>query len=180
MLCQKWLFSWGESLDRFMISQTVEYALRAIVTIAQHEGEPCTAKTIAEITQVPLPYLCKLMQGLVRGKLVKSQRGLHGGFVLTKTPGEITIFDVIDVIEPLKRILTCPLGIQSHGTTLCPLHRRLDKAMEATEAILRATTLAEMLAQPGRITPLCEERKLVTLGVGSRPRKVEQPAQKKR
>ena len=163
-----------------MISQTVEYALRAIVTIAQHEGEPCTAKKIAEITKVPLPYLSKLMQGLVRGKLVNSQRGLHGGFVLTKTPQEITILDVIDVIEPFKRILTCPLAIQSHGTTLCPLHRRLDKAMEATEMILRATTLAEMLTQSGGVTPLCEEKKLITLGLGSGTKKVEPPAKKKR
>ena len=44
-----------------MISQTVEYALRAIVTIAQHEGVPCTAQKIAEITQVPAPYLSKMM-----------------------------------------------------------------------------------------------------------------------
>lgn len=180
MRFQRKLFSSDGSLDRSMISQTVEYALRAIVTIAQHEGKPCTAKKIAEITQVPLPYLSKLMQGLVRGKLVNSQRGLHGGFVLTKTPQEITILDVIDVIEPFKRILTCPLGIESHGTTLCPLHRRLDKAMEATESILRATTLAEMLGQPGSVTPLCEEKKLVTLGLGSGPKKVEQPAKKKR
>ncbi len=149
-----------------MISQTVEYALRAILTIAQHEGQPCTAKKISEITQVPLPYLSKLMQGLVRGGLVKSQRGLHGGFVLTWHPQELTILDVINVVEPFKRIRECPLGIQSHGTTLCPLHRRLDSAMEATETAFRETTVAEVLAQPGSVSPLCEDRKLVTLGAG--------------
>ena len=46
-----------------MISQTVEYALRAIVTIAQHNGEACTSQQISKITQVPAPYLSKLMQG---------------------------------------------------------------------------------------------------------------------
>lgn len=61
-----------------MISQTVEYALRAIVTIAQHDGTPCTAQKISSITKVPAPYLSKLMQGLVRGNLVTSKRGLHG------------------------------------------------------------------------------------------------------
>ncbi|MEZ6131897.1 MAG: Rrf2 family transcriptional regulator [Planctomycetaceae bacterium] len=149
-----------------MISQTVEYALRAIVTIAQHEGQPCTAKKISEITQVPLPYLSKLMQGLVRGGIVNSQRGLHGGFVLIKQPTDLTILDVVNVVEPLKRIVKCPLGIQSHGSTLCPLHRRLDTAIEATETIFRNTTLAEMLSQPGSVTPLCEEQKLVSLGSG--------------
>ncbi|MCA9229993.1 MAG: Rrf2 family transcriptional regulator, partial [Planctomycetales bacterium] len=112
-----------------MISQTVEYALRAIVTIAQHEGRPCTARQISEITQVPAPYLSKLMQGLVRSSIVRSQRGLHGGFVLAQEPGTLTIWNVVDAVEPFRRIHTCPLGIDSHGAKLCSLHRRLDEAM---------------------------------------------------
>ena len=146
-----------------MISQTVEYALRAIVTIAQFEGQPCTARKISEITQVPSAYLSKLMQGLVRGGLVNSQRGLHGGFVLTKDPGKLTFLDIVDVIEPIKRIHDCPLGIASHGATLCPLHRRLDDVMEATEQMLRETTVAEVISDPGSVTPLCEHQKTVTL-----------------
>ncbi len=150
-----------------MISQTVEYALRAIVTIAQHEGRACTAKKLAEITQVPLPYLSKLMQGLVRGGLVTSQRGLHGGFLLTRDLGNLTILDVVNVVEPIKRILHCPLNLQSHGTNLCPLHRRLDNAIAATEKVFRETTVVEMLSEPGSVTPLCEVQKLISLGVGS-------------
>ncbi|MGE0376544.1 MAG: Rrf2 family transcriptional regulator [Planctomycetaceae bacterium] len=146
-----------------MISQTVEYALRAIVTIAQHDGAPCTARKIAEITRVPSAYLSKLMQGLVRSRLVSSQRGLHGGFVLTRDPRELTIWDIVDAVEPIPRIRECPLGLRTHGTHLCPLHRRLDQAMETIEAQFRQTTVAEILAQPGSVTPLCEERKLISL-----------------
>ncbi len=150
------------------------------MTIAQQEGQPCTAKKIAEITQVPLPYLSKLMQGLVRGGVVNSQRGLHGGFVLTKQPDQFSILDIINVVEPIKRIHECPLKIHSHGTNLCPLHRKLDNAIEATETIFRETTLADMLAQPGSVTPLCEERKLVPLGTASRTKKAKRkPAKKK-
>jgi len=159
-----------------MISQTVEYALRAIVTIAQHDGQPCTAKKLAEITQVPLPYLSKLMQGLVRGGLVSSQRGLHGGFLLRSDPKDLTIMDVVSVVEPIKRIVQCPLNIQSHGTNLCPLHRRLDNAMAATEKVFRETTVAEMLSQPGSVTPLCEEKKLISLGLGSATKVKSKPA----
>ena len=159
-----------------MISQTVEYALRAIVTIAQHDGQPCTAKKLAEITQVPLPYLSKLMQGLVRGGLVSSQRGLHGGFLLRSDPKNLTILDVVSVVEPIKRIVQCPLKIQSHGTNLCPLHRRLDNAMAATEKVFRETTVAEMLSQPGSVTPLCEEKKLISLGSGATLKARTKPA----
>ncbi len=146
-----------------MISQTVEYALRAIVTIGQHNGQPCTARRISEITKVPAAYLSKLMQGLVRGGLVNSQRGLHGGFVLTKEPRDLTIWDIVDVVEPIKRIEKCPLDIESHGGTLCPLHRRLDTALEKIESIFRQTTVADLLSQPGSVTPLCEAQKAITL-----------------
>ncbi|NOZ39796.1 MAG: Rrf2 family transcriptional regulator [Planctomycetes bacterium] len=146
-----------------MISQTVEYALRSIVTIAQHDGHPCTAQQISEITQVPAPYLSKLMQRLVRAGVAKSQRGLHGGFVLTKQPSELTIWEVVDAVEPFKRIHECPLGIKSHGSVLCPLHRRLDGAMEMVEKQFRSTTIADVLAEPGAVTPLCQERKTLQI-----------------
>jgi len=142
-----------------MISQTVEYALRAIVTIAQHDGQPCTAQQISKITQVPAPYLSKLMQGLVRAGLTSSQRGLHGGFVLTKEPSELTIWEVVDTVEPFQRIHNCPLGITSHGSILCPLHRRLDSAMAMVEEQFRSTTIADVLSESGAVTPLCEENK---------------------
>lgn len=163
-----------------MFSQTVEYALRAIVTIAQHDGRPCTAKTISEITQVPSAYLSKLMQGLVRGGLVDSQRGLHGGFVLTKDPGDMTILSVVNVIDPLQRIKECPLGIQSHGSNLCPLHRRLDRAMEATETLFRETTVAELLAQSGSTTPLCEEQKVFSIDTQKKPVKAKRKPKKRK
>ena len=146
-----------------MISQTVEYALRAIVTLAQHRDAPCTAQKISAITHVPGPYLSKLMQGLVRAQLVTSRRGLHGGFVLIKEPHELTIWDVVDAVEPIKRIRECPLGIASHGARLCPLHRRLDQALEMVERSFRETTVAEVMAQPGSSTPLCEESPTVAI-----------------
>ena len=150
-----------------MISQTVEYALRAIVTLAQNDGKACTSQKISELTQVPAPYLSKLMQVLVRGGLVRSQRGLHGGFVLTKQPGELTIWDVVDVVEPFQRIRECPLGLSTHGTNLCPLHRRLDKAMENAEQAFRETTISELLGEEGSATPLCETQPVVPLSTKS-------------
>lgn len=147
-----------------MLSQSVEYALRAIVTIAQHHGKPCTAQQIAKVTQVPAPYLSKLLQSLVRAGLTSSQRGLHGGFVLTRDPTEMTIWDVVDAVEPFQRIHKCPLNIESHGSTLCPLHRRLDGAMALIEEQFRDSTIAGLLAEPGSVTPLCEDKKLFSIG----------------
>lgn len=144
-----------------MISQTVEYALRATLTIAQHDGQPCTAQQLSLITQVPSPYLSKLMQRLVRAGLISSRRGLHGGYLLAKDADKLTIWEVLGAVDPFQRIHECPLGIKSHDSTLCPLHRCLDQAMETVEEMFRKTTIAELLAESGSVTPLCEEKKMI-------------------
>jgi Rrf2 family protein len=140
-----------------MLSQTVEYSLRAIVTLAQRHGEALTAREIAQVTKVPGPYLSKLMRGMVRAGLVQSQRGLHGGFLLGRDPAEITVWDVVEAVEPFRRIHGCPLKLESHSASLCPLHRRLDDALELVEKSFRETVLAEILRDPGAVTPLCDD-----------------------
>jgi Rrf2 family protein len=148
-----------------MISQTVEYSLRAAVALAQSGATPCTAQRLSEITDVPRPYLAKVMQELVRTGIVKSRRGLHGGFELARSPTDLTIWDIVEAVEPLQRIRKCPLRINSHSGGLCPLHRRLDDAMELVETSFRATTLAELLEDAAGRSPLCERTNLVSVNV---------------
>lgn len=150
-----------------MLSQTVEYALRAIVTIAQNAGRVCTAREIAESTRVPPSYLPKLLQALAKGGIVSGHRGPHGGFQLLRDPEELTLWHVVSAIEPFQRIRECPLGIRSHSGQLCPLHSSLDHAMATMEQLFRQMTVAQMLQQPGRVTPLCEgaPQPLVQLGL---------------
>lgn len=137
-----------------MFSQTVEYALRAVVYLAD-QGRACTTPQIAEVAKVPGPYLAKVLQSLSRGGIVRSQRGLRGGFTLATDPSRITIWDVVQCVEPIRRILTCPLDLASHRTNLCPLHKKIDSALEAIENAFRATTLADLLADPSPSKPLC-------------------------
>lgn len=151
-----------------MISQTVEYSLRAAVVLAQTGGVPCTAQRLSEITDVPRPYLAKVMQELVRAGLVNSRRGLHGGFELARSATELTIWDVIEAVEPFQRIHKCPLRISSHAGGLCPLHRQLDDAMELVERSFRATTLAALVNDPSGRSPLCERADLISLSVAAK------------
>jgi Rrf2 family transcriptional regulator, nitric oxide-sensitive transcriptional repressor len=138
-----------------MFSQTVEYALRAVVYLADQRDAPRTAQHIAEATKVPVAYLAKVMQSLVRGKLVHSQRGLGGGFTLTQPNAKLTIWDVVEAVEPLQRIRSCPLGLTAHRVHLCPLHRRLDDALASVEKAFRETTIAELLEGPSPSRALC-------------------------
>jgi len=137
-----------------MISRTAEYALRAAVFLADGDGEPCTGAQISRATQVPADYLAKVMRELGRAKLVRSRRGLNGGFTLTADPSEITVLEVINAVDPIERIEVCPLGIEGH-TSLCPLHRRLDDAIAMVEQAFAKTSVAELVANP-RKRNLCQ------------------------
>ncbi len=141
-----------------MFSQTTEYALRAVIYLASQSGTARTTQQIAESTRVPTGYLSKVMQGLGRARLVQSQRGLHGGFTLARPAEELTVLDVIQAVDPIQRIRSCPLGLKGH-INLCPLHRRLDHAMKLVEEALRKSSIAELLAEPERTRgipiPLC-------------------------
>jgi Rrf2 family transcriptional regulator, nitric oxide-sensitive transcriptional repressor len=139
-----------------MFSQTVEYALRAVVHLADQAPAARTTDQIATATRVPKAYLSKVLQGLCRAGIVRSRRGIGGGIALAKDPAELTILEVVDAVEPIGRIRRCPLGLEAHGVRLCPLHRRLDDALALVEAAFRRTTLAEVLAEPTESRPLCE------------------------
>lgn len=136
-----------------MLSQTAEYALRAVVHLARHTAEPVTVEAVAKATKIPISYLAKILQQLSREGLATSQRGLHGGFVLSKDPAGITLYDVIHAVDPVRRILACPMGIPEHSEGLCSLHRELDDTLAAIEGRLRATTIAGVLSSG--IRPLC-------------------------
>jgi len=138
-----------------MISQTAEYALRAVVYLADQKGAPRTTTQIATTTMVPAGYLAKVMQSLGRAGLVKSQRGLNGGFTLAHDPQVLTVLAVVNAVDPIQRFPECPLGIQSHGRRLCPLHQRLDQAAAMVEQAFGDTKVAELLAVPRDRRPLC-------------------------
>lgn len=137
-----------------LVSQTVEYALRAAVWLADHDGGQ-TTQQIAEATQVPSSYLSKVLQELQRAGIVHGRRGAGGGFTLAAEPSKISVLDVVQAVDPIQRIRFCPLGIPSHGIRLCPLHRKLDDAMGHVEAAFGSTTLAELVAPKNKLKPLC-------------------------
>jgi Rrf2 family transcriptional regulator, nitric oxide-sensitive transcriptional repressor len=140
-----------------MFSKSVEYALRAVAHLAYEDPKPRTTDQIATATRVDsVTYLSKVLQELVRKGVVKSQRGVGGGMTLVKPPAELTILEVVNAVEPIQRIRSCPLGLKSHGVRLCPLHRRMDDALASIEAAFGKTTLAEVLAEPTHSPPLCE------------------------
>ena len=138
-----------------MISLTAEYALRAVARLADQPETPLTTQQLATVTQVPRPFLAKVLQSLGRAGVVTSLRGLHGGFMLADSPSNITILDVVNAVDPLRRIGSCPLGLSAHAGSLCPLHRRLDDALGLVETSFRESTVADLISASPKTERSC-------------------------
>jgi Rrf2 family transcriptional regulator, nitric oxide-sensitive transcriptional repressor len=147
-----------------MISQTAEYALRAILFMAEHAGAPHITQEIAAETHVPPGYLSKVLQSLCKAGLLTSQRGLGGGFTLARNPTELSIYAIVQAVDPIQRITTCPIGKVHAGSVLCPLHRRLDEAIAMVEKIFKETSVAEILNESCRQGAMCSSETVEQTG----------------
>lgn len=138
-----------------MLPKTAEYALRTVACLAGDSGQAESADHLAGQTKVPRRYLHKVLQDLVRAGLVRSRSGPGGGYALARPAEKITILDVVNAVAPLERIRHCPLGLPSH-TSLCPLHKELDRAYAATEEAFSRVTIGQLLRSTSGIVPLCD------------------------
>ena len=141
-----------------MITQTTEYALRAVVFLAMSEGQAHTTAQIADGTKVPTAYLSKVLQSLSRAGLVSSQRGLGGGFTLSVNPSDLSILEIIETVDPIPRIHSCPLGLAEHGGAMCSLHKQLDEALALVEIALGKSSIKDLIETPTRVG-LCTMKK---------------------
>lgn len=127
-----------------IITQSTEYALRALVFLAANRDHAFPANVLSSRTGVPAHYLGKVLQGLVRTGLLTARRGPGGGFRLAFPPEEITVLDIVNALDPIEHVQRCPLGRDPQGGILCPLHQHLEDAIVGVENAFRAATLAQL------------------------------------
>ncbi len=138
-----------------MLSQTTEYALRAMSCLAYMPDELVSTAQLAEVTHVPMNYLAKVLQLLAKADLITGRRGVGGGYRLNRPASDISLMDVINSIDSIDRIRSCPLKLENHSGKLCPLHARLDGAAKALIDTFEGISLANMIAEDPSIRPLC-------------------------
>lgn len=134
-----------------LLSEAGEYAIRAVVWMAQRPGQPHKVREIADATHAAPGYLVKVLQGLTRAGILSAQRGSTGGFTLQRDPASLSILEVITAIDPIERIHTCPLDLESHRHCLCPMHRRIDDALAVIQQSFSATMIQELVQSPDPI-----------------------------
>ena len=141
-----------------MLTQTVEYALRIAVCLAESDPQPQTADDLARVTHVPRAYLAKVVQSMVRGGTARSKRGVGGGVALAKSPSSLTLLDVINSVEPIKRMGCEPVGSKGRSAGLSGLNRRFENGIVAVEHIFAESTLADIVADAANATSVSGAR----------------------
>jgi Rrf2 family protein len=132
-----------------MITRTGLHAVRAMAALARlPEGTFAGAASIAREIGAPPNYLSKLLQGLAREGLVRSQKGLGGGFQLARDPAQISLLDIVQPIECVSRWSGCVLGHKSCSDDApCAIHDRWKHVRMAYLRMLALTTVADLLAK---------------------------------
>lgn len=136
-----------------MLSQTSEYALRAILHLHEVGGEtPVRVDDIAEALDVPRNYLSKILHVLATEGLLESRRGPHGGFRLAFSAEELPLAEVVACFEPdlLAAEERCLLGRERcTDTDPCAAHDRWKEVAERLRRFFKNTTVAD-LGRSGR------------------------------
>jgi Rrf2 family protein len=148
-----------------MLSQTAEYALRAVLYLANHcEGEePVRVDTIADALGIPANYLSKTLNTLVRNRVLRSTRGPRGGFCLAVDPKRLTLARVVGPFDAIVERRFCLLGRPTCSDhTACAAHEAWKATAEKVTHFFRTTTVEDIrgsdaaLAAPaggrGRVT----------------------------
>lgn len=139
-----------------LLSDASEYALRAVVWLAQQPGGTFKLREIADGTRAAPGYLIKVLQSLAKAGVLSAQRGINGGFTLIRDAKELSVLEVINAVDPIERIRTCPLGLSAHSACLCPMHRRIDDAVAAIEQSFGDSMIANLLGEQVASRPLCD------------------------
>jgi Rrf2 family iron-sulfur cluster assembly transcriptional regulator len=129
-----------------IFSHSTEYAIRAIIFLAQQPaGTLVGAREISRAETIPVPFLWKILQKLARQKIVRSFKGLHGGYELARPADQITIQAMLDATDGEHDAGRCVLGLsQCDEAAPCPLHDQWKEIRGQITNLLAQTTVADL------------------------------------
>jgi len=129
------------------LSTRARYGTRVLLELALRWGEgPVLLKDIAQMQEIPLPYLQQLIGPLVKTGIIKTTRGIRGGISLLKPPNEVRLSEVVQLLEgsiaPVKCVdnpETCP------RSDLCVTHDIWDEIKKTMGRVLESTTFENLV-----------------------------------
>lgn len=129
-----------------MFARSSGYAVQALTYLAgQPSGKLVGAREIATTQHIPMPFLWKILRKLGHQKLVRSFKGVHGGYELARPAETIYVSEILRLDRDEDDVSLCLLGLQQcNDDNPCPLHEQWKEHRAQIEATLLTTTLADL------------------------------------
>jgi Rrf2 family protein len=135
-----------------MLSNTCKYAVRALIYLGKYSagGTKIGIKKISSDLIIPTPFLGKILQNLVKQKVLVSTKGPNGGFGLGKSADEISLYDIVRIVDGEDFFLNCLIGLQpcsihAENEKPCPVHSRFGPIREQLLQFYQETTISGIL-----------------------------------
>jgi FeS assembly SUF system regulator len=129
------------------VSRLTDYATLILARMAREPSAVHTASDLAEMTWLGRPTVAKLLKQLVRGGLLTSYRGAHGGYLLARAPQRITAAQIIETVEGPVAVTECSLDDHQCGLEeVCQVGHHWQRINRAIHAALEDITLADLAA----------------------------------
>jgi Rrf2 family protein len=129
-----------------MFSRSAGYAVQALTYLAaQPPGKLTGAREIAEEAQIPMPFLWKILRNLSQKKLVRSFKGVRGGYELARAAEKISVAQVLAASPDARHTDYCVLGLEKcNDAAPCPLHESWKTVRNQIDDLLKETSLADL------------------------------------
>ncbi len=134
-----------------MLSNTAEYALRALVQLARAQGQAILGRDLSELADVPANYLSKILLDLKRAGIVTAERGTGGGYRLARPARKVRLVEVVEIFDQARARPRCLLAAERECSDArsCSAHERWKKVRTEYIQFLESTSLADIARAPG-------------------------------
>ncbi len=130
------------------MSKMTDYGIVLLTELAREPGQTRTARELAERTRVPMPSTSKLLKGFLQAGLVVSHRGASGGYGLARPAADISLTDIIAVLEGPVSLTECgqhtPAGTSCELESVCRVRNHWRLINQTIQDALGRLTLADL------------------------------------
>ena len=137
-----------------ILSNTCKYGLRAVIYLAIHakDGKKIGIKKISKDLDIPTPFLGKILQSLAKRKILSSTKGPNRGFGIGKDPKEISMLDIVDIIDGRDVFDTCVISLKScsseeHKNSPCPIHKKFSSIRKNLITLFETETIEDLACE---------------------------------
>jgi len=134
-----------------ILSNTSKYGIRAVIYLAKYaeKGEKIGIKKIAKDLEIPMPFLGKILQILAKHKVLSSTKGPHGGFGLGKEAADISLLNIVTILEGDELFETClislePCSSRNRDKAPCAIHGKFEKIRASVIELFEKETIENL------------------------------------